>query len=134
MDTTLGIAGLLCVLLALGHATLGLVWVLPSLKDREFAPTPFGGPNLTAAAIYASWHIVTVFALSAGVILLWLAIDANVDPKTVVLRVFGGMWLMIAAVASFAGLRRGSRVGDVLRFPVPVFFVVVAILCWRASA
>ena len=133
MDLVIGTAGLLCVLLGVGHATLGLLWVLPGLNDEHLSATPFGGRSFTAATIHASWHIITVFALASGAILLWLAWDATADAKTVVLRVFAASWLTVAVVASWAGLRRGGRVRDLLRLPVPVFFVLVGVLCWIGS-
>jgi len=133
MDVGLAIAGTLCVLLAAGHATLGLVWILPGLDDEHLGSSPFGGPKLSAATIHASWHIVTVFALASGVILSWLAWDPTANPKVIVLRVFAGMWLSIASVAMWAGLRRARRFRDLLRLPVPVLFVVVAVLSWNAS-
>ncbi len=133
MDVQLAVAGVLCVLLAGGHATLGLVWVLPGISDEHLSETPFGGRKLSAATLHASWHIVTVFALASGIVLTWFAFDADADPKTVVLRVFGAMWLAIAAVATWTGLRRARRVRDLLRLPVPAFFVVVGVLCWAAA-
>ncbi len=133
MDTTLGIAGTLCILLAIGHATLGLIWILPGVKQEDLGTSPFGGRGLSAATVHASWHIVTVFAASSGVVLLWLAADTGVDPEIVVLRVFAAMWLAIAAVALWAGIRRIGRVRDLFRLPVPIVFIVVAVLCWVAS-
>ena len=131
MDGLLTTAGVLCVTLAFGHATLGLVWVLPGLSQEALGTSPFGGRSLSAATIHASWHIVTVFALASGVVLLLFASGA--DPTTAVLRVFAAMWLGIAAVAIWAGARRIQRVRDLLRLPVPILFVTVAVLCWVAS-
>ena len=134
MDVELGLAGVLCVLLALGHATLGLVWVLPGVRGDALPKTPFGPPGMTAATLHATWHIVTVFALSVGVILLTLALDAQVDVKSVLLRVFAAMWFGIAVVATWVALRRARNPRHLLRLPVPVFFLLVAVLCWNASA
>lgn len=133
MDVGLGIAGLLCVALALGHATLGLVWVLPAVTDERLPKTPFGPPAMTAATIHATWHIVTVFVLALGTLLMMLAWDADADPKTLLLRVFAAMWLVVAAVAIWVAARRVRGPRDLIRLPVPVFFVVVAVLCWNAS-
>jgi hypothetical protein len=87
---------------------------------------------MTAATIHASWHIVTVFAISVGALLIMLALDVA-DPKTLLLRVFAVMWLTVALVAIYAGARRAPRFRDLLRLPVPIFFVVVAVLCWMAT-
>ena len=133
MNVSLGVAGVLAALLAIGHATLGLVWVLPGLRAEHLGTSPFGGPGFSAATIHASWHIVTVFAFSSAVVLSWLAWDTGADPKTVVLRVFALMWLANAIVATWAGARRVKRLRDLLRLPVPILFVVVAALSWNAA-
>ena len=131
MDGLLTTAGVLCVALAFGHATLGLAWVLPGVSQETLGTSPFGGRSLSAAAIHASWHIVTVFASASGIVLLFLASGA--DPTTTVLRVFSAMWLGIAMVAIWAAIKRIKRARDLLRLPVPVLFVTVAVLCWVAS-
>lgn len=133
MDVELGIAGLLSVALALGHETLGVVWVLPAVTDEHLPRTPFGPPAMTAATIHASWHIITVFVLALGILLMMMAWDADADPKRLLLRVLAVAWLGVAAVAISVGLRRVRRPRDFIRLPVPVFFVVVAVLCWTAS-
>lgn len=133
MDVGLGIAGLLCVALALGHATLGLVWVLPAVTDEHLPKTPFGPPTMTAATIHATWHIVTVFVLSLGALLTLLAWDADADSKTLLLRMFAAMWLAVTVVAIWVAARRVRSPRDLIRLPVPVFFVLVAVLCWNAS-
>ena len=122
----------MCVLLGLGHETLGSVWVLRGLTGENLPRIPFGGPAMSAATIHATWHIVTVFALSVGALLIMLSLDVA-DPKTLLLRVFAVMWLTIAGVAIWAGARRVRRFRDLFRLPVPVFFIVVAVLCWVAS-
>lgn len=133
MDAELGVAGLLCLALALGHATLGVVWVLPAVTNERLPKTPFGPPAMTAATIHATWHIVTVFVLAVGALLLMLAWDADADPKMLLLRVLAAMWLVVTAVATWVAARRVRSPRDLIRLPVPVFFVVVAVLCWNAS-
>ncbi|HEY7876383.1 MAG TPA: hypothetical protein VIG64_14805 [Actinomycetota bacterium] len=132
MDTVVGIAGLLCVALALGHATLGIVWVLPGLREDDLPKTPFGPKAMTDAMIRATWHIITVFVLGLAGLLMTLA-WADADPSTVVLRWVGAMWLGAAAVASWSAIRRVRKLRQLVRLPVPVLFVVVAVLCWWAS-
>ena len=45
MSVELEIAGLSCLALALGHATVGLRWVLPNLTREGLPSTPFGPPS-----------------------------------------------------------------------------------------
>lgn len=132
MDVQLGIAGLLSVLLAIGHATLGLRRVLPGLTEERLHGTPFGSPSMTLSMIRVTWHIVTIFALSAGGILLTLAFT-DADPRSTLLRWFAVMWLAATAMAFWVAkpdLRNPRRI---LRLPVPLVWVVVAALCWMAS-
>ena len=126
-------AGLFSLLLAIGHETLGVAWILRGVTDEGMAKTPFGSERLSATAIHATWHIVTVFAGAVGIALLIMAVNETADPKTVVLRVFAAMWLGIAIVATSTAVRRVRRVRDLLRLPVPVFFVITSVLCWVAS-
>ena len=134
MDLGLAIAGVLCMALAIGHATIGLVWVLPAVTDEHLPKTPFGNPAMSAAMIHATWHIVTVFVLALATLLLVLAWDADADPKALLLRVFAGMWLAVTGVALWVAGRRLRSPRDLLRLPVPVFFAIVAVLLWNASA
>jgi hypothetical protein len=133
MDVALAIAGLICLALALGHATLGLVWVLPGLTEDHLPRTPFGPASMTEGMLRVTWHIVTVFAVSLGTLLMVLAWAPSADPKTVVLRWFAAMWLAATAMAFWVAGRRMNSPRRFLRLPVPLLWVVVAVLCWVAS-
>ena len=63
MSVGLGIAGLIAVVLAVGHASIGVFWVLPRLSEDRLPATPFGPPPTTLAAIRVTWHVVISFAL-----------------------------------------------------------------------
>ena len=130
MNVGLGIAGLSCVGLALGHTTVGLVWVLPSLEEARLPSTPFGPPSMTAGMVRVTWHIVTLFCLAFAGVLMTLALAASADPKTVVLRWFAAGFL---AATALVFLRAGVRLRYLLRLPVWSLWVVVAVLCWKAS-
>ena len=132
MNVELGIAGLICVILAVGHTTIGVVWVLPRLTEERLPRTPFGPPSMTVAMVRVTWFIVTIFVLALGGLLLMLAWDEAADPKTLLLRWFAAMWLVATVMALWIG-RRGLRNRTFLRLPVPVLWLVVAVLCWKAS-
>lgn len=129
MDVGLGIAGLICVAMAFGHATVGLVWVLPRITAERLQGSPFGPPSMTLGMLRVTWHIVTVFALASGGLLMSLA-WGHVDPETLLLRWFATMWVAAAAMAFSVGC---SAARDLLRLPVPLLWVVLAVLCWTAS-
>jgi hypothetical protein len=129
MDVELAIAGVTCLALAFGHAAIGLRWVLPQLKGH-LPSTPFGPPSFTVAMVRFTWHLVTLMALAFGILLMTLAWPTATDSKTLLLRWFAAASQNAAAMA-FWQVRRRPR--DLLRLPVPLLFMVVAVLCWTAS-
>lgn len=130
MDIGLGIAGLSSVLLAVGHEAVGLAAVLPTLTEQRLPGTMFGPPSMTVAVVRVTWHLVTVFVLAVGAVLITLAFADDADPRTVVLRWLAAMWLAATAVALW-GVRQRPR--NILRLPVPFVWPVLAVLCWTAS-
>ena len=138
MDVGLAVAGLISVLLAVGHTTVGVVWVLPHLTDDKVPSSPFGPASMSIAMIRVTWFIVTIFAAASGGLLLNVAI-ADADPKMLMLRWFAGMWLAATVMALWIASRdaRGARsprnLRNILRLPVPLLWVVIAVLCWNAS-
>jgi hypothetical protein len=130
MDVGLAIAGLFSIALGIGHESLGLVWVLPGMTEERLPRTPFGPPSMTEAMIRVTWHIVTVFALASGGLLLTLAWAPAADPKTLLLRWFAAMWIAATAMAFYVARPRPRQL---VRMPVPLLWVVVAVLCWQAS-
>jgi hypothetical protein len=77
-----------------------------------------------------TWHLVTLFVLALGGVLITLAVAEEANPKMVVLRWSAAMWLAATAVA-FWSVRRRPR--NILRLPVPLLWPMIALLCWRAS-
>lgn len=131
MNVELGVAGLICVILAIGHTTVGAVWVLPQLTKDRLPDTPFGPSSMTVAMVRVTWYIVTIFVLALGTLLTILAWAEDADPTTVLLRSFAVMWLVATAMAvGIAGL---GKLRYLLRLPAPLLFLVVAVLCWTAS-
>lgn len=129
-DVGLAIAGLLCIAMGLGHMTIGIVWVLPRIEKATLPATPFGSRSMTQSMLRVTWHVVTIFATSVGVILTVLAFEPAVAPRTVVLRSFAASWLAATVIAAFVA-RPAWR--HIPRLPVPLLWVVVAALCWRAA-
>jgi hypothetical protein len=130
MNVGLAIAGLISIALGLGHGALGLVWVLPRVTEDSLPRTPFGPPSLTEGMIRVTWHIVTIFALASGGLLLTLAWAPAPDAKTLLLRWFAAMWIGATAMAFYVARPRPRQL---VRMPVPLLWVVVAVLCWQAS-
>ena len=133
----MGIAGVLCIGMAIGHSVVGLLWVLPHVTREQFPNTPFGPSSMSVSMIYVMWFIVTIFAGAVGGILVTLAWAPDADPRIVVLRWIAGLWAAAAAMAAVVVVRRMTAVRNVLRstarLPVPVLWVVVAVICWLAS-
>jgi hypothetical protein len=130
MNVELVIAGVSCAALAVGHARLGLRWVLPSLTQGRLPGTPVGPPSMTAGMVRFTWHIVTVVLLTFAGLLLTLAWGADANPKTLLLRWFAGFWLAVTAMACWRARR---RLLSLLWPPVPLLGMVIAVMCWMAS-
>jgi hypothetical protein len=85
---------------------------------------------MTEGMLRVTWHIVTIFALALGVVLMTLAWDEGADARTLLLRWFAVMWLAATGMAAWV-TRRHLRFSPLL--PVPLLWVVVAVLFWMAS-
>jgi hypothetical protein len=130
MNLELAIAGLSCFVLAFGHATLGLRWILPNLTKERLPSTPVGPPSMTLGMVRFTWYVVSVLLVGFGILLMTLAWAPDADPKTLLLRWVAAVWLAATALACWNARRRPS---SLLRFPVPLVFVVIVVLCWTAS-
>jgi hypothetical protein len=130
MNIELAIAGLSCLVLALGHTTVGLRWVLPNLAKGRLPGTPVGPPSMTLGMVRFTWHLVSVLLVGFSVLLMVLARAPAAGSTTLLLRWFAVFWLAATALAGWNARRRPSRL---LQFPVPLVFIVIAVLCWTAS-
>jgi hypothetical protein len=118
--------------LAIGHTTIGRRWVLPNLNltKGRLPATPFGSPSMTLSMVRFTWHIVSILLVGFAILLMMLALAPDADPTTLLLRWVAALWLAATALAGWQARRRPS---SLLRFPVPLVFVVIAVLCWTAS-
>src|SRR5512132_706181 len=130
MKVELAIAGLGCFVLAFGHTTVGLRWVLPNLTKGRLPSTPVGSPSMTLGMVRFTWHVVSILLVGFGVLFMALAWAPGADPRILLLRWFAALWLAATALACCQARRRPS---SLLRLPVPLVFVVIAVLCWTAS-
>jgi hypothetical protein len=130
MNVALAIAGLGCFVLAFGHTTIGLRWVLPNLTKGRLPSTPLGPPSMTLGMVRFTWQVVSVVLVAFGILFMALAWAPDVDLKTLLLRWFAAFWLAATATASWNARRRPR---SLLRSPVQWVFVVIAVLCWTAS-
>lgn len=124
-DVTLLAVGIICLLVALGHAAIGVLWVLPRLDADSLPRTPLGSPRMTDAMIRVTWHVVTIFVLAVGGLLLSLYFRVSADPQSLALRWFGVMWLAVAGVAGVV-LVRSAR--DLLRRPFSILWMTTMTL------
>ena len=134
MNVELTIAGLSCFVLAFGHTRIGLRWILPNLTAGRLPSTPFGPPSMTLGMLRFTWQVVSLMLLGFGILLMTLALAPDADPKTLLLRWFAALWLAATATACWDGRRRPrSLLRSLRRFPVPLVFVLIAVMCWTAS-
>jgi hypothetical protein len=130
MNIDLAIAGLGWLVLAFGHTAVGVRWVLPNITETQLPSTPFGPPRFTLGMLRFTWYVVSVLLLAFGILFMTLAWATDADPKTLVLRWFVALLLAVTALAFWEARR---RLRSVLRLPVPLVFVVIAVLSWTAS-
>jgi hypothetical protein len=130
MNVELAIAGLGCFVLAFGHTTIGLRWILPNLWKGHLPSTPFGPPSMTLGMVRFTWHVVSVMLTAFGILFMALAGAPGADPKTLLLRWFAAFWLAATALACWNARR---RLRSLLRLPVPLVFMVIAVMCLTAS-
>jgi hypothetical protein len=130
MNVELGIAALGCLVLALGHTTIGLRWVLPNLTKGRLPSTPVGPPSMTFGMVRFTWQVLSILLVGFGILLMALAWAPDADPKTLLLRWFAALWLAATALACWNARRRPR---SLLRLPAPLVFVVIAVMCWTAS-
>jgi len=130
MNVELAIAALGCFVLAFGHTSIGLRWVLPNLTKGRLPSTPFGPPSMTLSMVRFTWHIVSVLLTAFGILFMTLAWAPDANPKTLLLRWFAALWLAATALGCWEARRRPR---SLLRLPVPLVTVVIAAMCWTAS-
>ncbi len=91
----------------------------------------FGQPvELDGYLVHFTWHIVTVMLLAFSVLLMTLAWAGIADLKTLLLRWLAVFWLAATATIFWVARR---RVRNLLCPPIPLLFVVIAVMCWAAS-
>jgi hypothetical protein len=129
MSVELTIAGLSCAVLAVGHWLVGRS-VLPGLRAQRMPSSPFGPPPMTLGMVRFTWHIVTVVLVAFATLLMTLAWAGDPDAEALLLRWFAAFWIVATATVFWVARRRPR---NLLRLPVPVLFVVIAVMCWTAS-
>lgn len=129
MKLELAIAGLGCLTLALGHATVGR-WVLPGLSRERLPNTPLGSGSMSVGMVRFTWRVVTILLLGLTVLLVLIAWLPDANPRTVLLRWLAAFWLAVAAMGFWMARRRLSNLA---KLPVPFVNLLIAAMCWAAS-
>ena len=130
MNTWLLVAGLIVLALALGHATIGIRWVLPGVAGVRLPGTPFGSGALSLGMVRFTWHVLTVMLVGFAALLLTLATAPDIDARALVLQWIAALWFAATATALWTARRRPR---SLLNFPVAFLFPVVAVMTWIAS-
>ena len=130
MDVELAIAALACFALAVGHTLIGVRWLVPNLTKEGLPGTPLGPPSMTLGMLRFTWYVVSLMLLGFGVLLMTLAWAGHADPKILLLRWSAGLWLAATALAVWSARRRPR---SLLRPPIALVYIVIAVTCWTAS-
>jgi hypothetical protein len=128
MRAELAVAAAGCLVLAIGHTTIGLRWVLPALEQARLPHTRFGSP---VRMLRFTWHVVNLAQLTFAGVLATLAVGPHADTEDAVLR-----WLAASFAATTVLLIWSNRrhLIAIVRFPLPFVFVLIAAMCLAASA
>src|SRR4051812_50151081 len=124
MRAELATAAAGCFVLAIGHTTIGVRWVLPALDQVRLPRTPAGAPK---RMLRFTWYVVTLVQLTFAGLLATLALAPDADPSDVVLRWLAASFLAATALAVWSNPRHLRAVG---RFPLPFGFLLIAVMCW----
>jgi len=96
MNSYLGIAGLLCIILGLIHSILGEYLIFhPKRKPRTLVPTQVESDvqEKHLRIIWATWHLASLFGFCIGALLIKLAIVSNQDFELLLFLITGSMIL-----------------------------------------
>lgn len=125
MTVAVGIAGVMCVGLALGHMFVGRL-VLDRLP-RNLHPIPFGDGTFTRGLVVFTWHALGLMLTATGAILILLARGEPAADRGEVILLVGAVYAAATVLLVWMTRRRPS---DLLRAPVWVLFIVISVLCW----
>jgi hypothetical protein len=125
MNVGLVIAGSLCFVLAVGHTLVGRV-VLDSLP-RSLQATRFGDGAFTRGLFVFTWHVLSLWLITSGVVLIALARSQPADSRGLVVFLVGAAYAAATVLLAWKSRRRPS---DLLRIPVWVLFTTIIGLCW----
>ena len=75
-------------------------------------------------------HVVSILLVGFGILFMALAWAPDADPKILLLRWVVAFLLAATALACWQARRRPR---SLLRLPVSLVFVVIAVMCWTAS-
>ena len=128
MNGYLASAGILAIVLGLVHSILGEVLVFQKLRNKQNMYWIAIGSELPIRSIrilWASWHVVTVFGIAIGVIVLQLA---QATPEQVTLVDFFKTTILIAIAVAGLIVLFGTRG----RHPGWLVLLIISMLIWVA--
>lgn len=122
--TSLHLAAILAVALALAHSVLGERYILIRLFRRDDLPRLFGGPAFTMQTLRFAWHLTTV-AWCGLAVLLWQAGSGTLSGHGTLAAI--GYTFMLSGLLPLIGTR-----GRHLAWPV--LFLIGGIALWHSAA
>lgn len=126
MNAYLLSAGIVSLFMAVGHTTIGLIWVLPRLSRDSLPRSPFGGGDMTSTFITVSWHVVGLTLLAVAAALLLMSRGHLAPDGAIVVRAIGSLFATTTALVLWLARRRPA---GLLRAPMWLLFVAVSALC-----
>jgi hypothetical protein len=109
-----------------GHAGIGLRWILPRLSRESLPRSPFGDGEMSEGFIAITWHAVTIMLVVFGVTLLLLGRGRLGGDGAIFARAIGIGFATLTATVLWRTRRRRSAL---LRAPMWLLFVTMSVLC-----
>ena len=122
MNSALAVAGILAIMLGIVHSVLGEVLVFKKLRNRHFYSWNSEIKELPLTSIrilWASWHVVTVFGVCIGVILLLLDQQKTLEAPMEFIKIIIFVSIVIAGIIVLTGTR-GRHPGWLVLFIISI--------------
>lgn len=120
MSSSLVVAAVLAVLIAIVHSSLGERYILVRLLRRENLPKLFGGVEFTKNTLRFAWHLTSVAWCGLAAVLVVLAGSEGVSAPRLarVVSITFGVTALLALVGS-----KGRHLSWIV-------FLAIALLTW----
>jgi drug/metabolite transporter (DMT)-like permease len=125
MNIYLAAAGALTLLLGIAHTVIGEILIFRRLRRLNASPAANHLPPRHLAALWSSWHLLTVLSWGIGALFVWMAGHPRTAATTAVELIFTAIFLT-SAIFWFFGTKG--------KHPAWLVFGLIAALLYVGSS